>query len=314
MLDAHLDLAKPPLPGQLRPQTGSEIPTDQQILAAFNRERLAPGLGETPTAQERRRRARAVAIEDRLVKTARRHIAPRLHDLPSDPAGFVAWFEGLRLTGPGQGDSLFPWLAQTASFDQMCWFMEQEVAGEAGFDDLVAMTQVKMPTQAKLEMARNYWDEMGRGAAKGMHGPMLEQLADHFGISPKIETTVDESLALGNMMMALATNRAFAFHSVGALGVIEMTAPGRAALVTQGLDRLGVPKKQSHYFALHAVLDVKHSDAWNKEVLTPLVAEDPRRARAIGEGALLRLWCGARCFDRYRREFGLPTSSVSRDH
>ena len=49
----------------------------------------------------------------------------------------------------------------------------QEAAGEAGFDDLVAMTQVKLPTRAKLELARNYWDEMGRGNPKGMHGPML---------------------------------------------------------------------------------------------------------------------------------------------
>ena len=47
--------------------------------------------------------------------------------------------------------------------DQMRWFLTQEVAGEAGFDDLAALTQVKMPQQAKLEIARNYWDEMGRG-------------------------------------------------------------------------------------------------------------------------------------------------------
>jgi hypothetical protein len=187
----------------------------------------------------------------------------------------------------------------------MRWFLEQEVAGEAGFDDLVAMTQVKMPVRAKLEMARNYWDEMGRGDPKGMHGPMLERLAVHFEIAPAIATTVPEALALGNMMMALAWNRPFAFHSVGALGVIEMTAPGRAAHVVKGLDRLGVPRKQSHYFSLHAVLDVKHSEAWNREVLAPLVKEDPRRARALAEGALPRLWCGEQCFRRYRQELGL---------
>ena len=52
----------------------------------------------------------------------------------------------------------------------MLWFLTQEVAGEAGFDDLLAMTQVKMPVTAKLEMARNYWDEMGRGRDTAMHG------------------------------------------------------------------------------------------------------------------------------------------------
>jgi hypothetical protein len=252
-----------------------------------------------------------LALESAFLTKARLEIAPLLADVPSEAGAFISWFERLKHDGPGQGDALFPWLATDASLDQMKWFLAQEVAGEAGFDDLVAMTQVKMPTRAKLEMARNYWDEMGRGDPKGMHGPMLDNLAEHLGLQAEIETTVPEALALGNMMMAFASNRTFAFHSVGALGVIEMTAPGRAAHVVQGLNRLGVPKKQSHYFALHAVLDVKHSEAWNAEVLAPLVAEDPRRARAIAEGAILRLWCGEQCFKRYRKEFGLTATGAS---
>jgi hypothetical protein len=153
-------------------------------------------------------------------------------------------------------------------------------------------------------MARNFWDEMGRGRAKGMHGPMLERLAAYCELSPTPETVVAESLALGNTMIALAHHRRYAYHAVGALGVIEMTAPTRAGYVDKGLRRLGIPAKKRHYFALHAVLDVKHSQEWNREVLRPLVAEDPRRARAIGEGAVMRLWHGARTFERYRHEFG----------
>ena len=106
-------------------------------------------------------------------------------------------------------------------------------------------------------------------------------------------------------MIALARHRRYAYHSIGALGVIEMTAPTRAGYVDQGLRRLGVPAKKRQYFAVHAVLDVKHSESWNCEVLRPLVDEDPRRAQAIGEGAVMRLWHGARTFERYRRELGM---------
>ena len=142
---------------------------------------------------------------------------------------------------------------------------------------------------------------------------MLERLAELLRrSSPTPETVVPESLALGNTMIALARHRRYAFHSVGALGVIEMTAPTRAGYVDQGLRRLGVPAKKRHYFAVHAVLDVKHSEAWNREVLRPLVAEDPRRAQAIGEGAVMRLWHGARYFERYRREFGLRPGRTAR--
>ena len=70
--------------------------------------------------------------------------------------------------------------------------------------------------------------------------------------------------------------------------------------MNQGLRRLGITGDVRRYFALHATLDVKHSIAWNREALAPLVAEDPRRARMIAEGALMRLEAGARCFVRYR--------------
>ena len=54
------------------------------------------------------------------------------------------------------------------------------------------------------------------------------------------------------------------------------------------------------------MLDVKHSATWNQEVLRTLVAQDGRRAQAIGEGAILRLWHGAQCFARYRDRFKVP--------
>jgi hypothetical protein len=281
----------------------------QAGLSRYNATRFQPALPAQVGPDELAREHAVARAEVAFVEAQQQAIAPLTADIPSDTDGFIAWFERLKATGPGQGDPLFPWLADTATVEQMTWFLFQEVAGEAGFEDLLAMTQVKMPVQAKLEMARNFWDEMGRGRAKGMHGPMLERLASYFELAPTPETVVPESLALGNTMIVLARHRRYAYHSVGALGVIEMTAPTRAGFVDKGLRRLGIPAKKRHYFALHAVLDVKHSEEWNREVIRSLVAEDPRRARAIGEGAVMRLWHGARSFDRYRREFGLDMPS-----
>ena len=58
-----------------------------------------------------------------------------------------------------------------------------------------------------------------------------------------------------------------------------MTAPGRSAANTAGLKRLGVSAEARHYFALHAMLDVKHSLAWNTEAIAPLVERRSARAR-----------------------------------
>lgn len=200
---------------------------------------------------------------------------------------------------------MFPWLASTATLEQMRWFLSQEVAGEAGFDDLVAMTQVKLPSRAKLELARNYWDEMGCGQAKGMHGALLEKTVEELSIKPAREDVRWESLALSNLMIGLAFNRRYAYHSVGALGAIEMTAPGRVSLVNAGLKRLGVSPSGRHYFALHAGLDLIHSAGWNAEAILPLVDGNPWVGRAIAEGALMRLQAGQRCFASYRLHFGI---------
>jgi hypothetical protein len=288
--------------------TGQRFAEFHTTLAKFNATRFNPGLPEDAPDDQLSQESRVAAAEIALVESLRTAIAPMTKAIPSDEEGFIQWFERLKEQGPGQGDPLFPWLATQANLAQMTWFVLQEVAGEAGFEDLLALTQVKAGVQAKLEMARNFWDEMGRGSGKGMHGPMLARLSDHLKLSPTPETVVPEALALANTMIALAKHRRYAFHSVGALGAIEMTAPARAGYVNEGLKRLGISARQRHYFAVHAVLDVKHSEAWNREVLRPLVKEDPRRARALGEGAIIRLWHGARTFARYRHEFNISTA------
>jgi hypothetical protein len=274
----------------------------QRALARWNHDRLSPRFPDDDWQKDLDRDLRMQRLEGGFVEELRAEIALEAAAAPTDVEGFIAWFEALKEVGPGQGDPLFPWIAEEASLEQIRWFMAQEAAGEAGFDDLVAMTQVKMPTLPKLELARNYWDEMGRGNPKGMHGPMLAVLIDTLGVEPSIDATVWESLALANAMTAMATTRRYAWHSVGALGAIELTAPGRSAATAAGLRRLGFSERERRYFSLHAVLDVKHSEDWNREALRPLVEEDPRRATAIAEGALIRLKAGQRCFERYRRE------------
>jgi hypothetical protein len=293
----------------MRPET-CDPESVQVSLAVWNRARLEPGAGADDTATDwsvdLRREHLMRFLEADMVEGLRAQIAARAAQAPTDPDGFVAWFEALKDSGPGQGDPLFPWLAKDATLEQMKWFLTQEAAGEAGFDDLVALTQIKMPPMAKLELARNYWDEMGRGSYGGMHGPMLDRTVEELELHPTIEGTVTASLTLANAMTAMATHRRYAFHSLGALGVVELTAPGRVAQVAAGLKRLGAPPVARKYFALHAVLDVEHSKAWNEEALKPIVAERPEAAKWIAEGALIRLTCGLACFETYRGHLWTP--------
>jgi hypothetical protein len=284
------------------------LAVDQQLhhdLQLLNELRLRPELEQSAWYEGLGVETKWRLMEDEFLASSRAAEVAGVRSVPTTPDAFVAWFESLRETGPGQQDRLFPWLEHEASLDQLRWFIRQEIAGEAGFDDLVALTQIRMPGQAKLELARNYWDEMGRGIESAMHGPMLARLADALDIDRTLEP-VPEAIALSNLLAGLAFNRRYAFHAVGALGVIELTAPDRTRCVNLGLKRLDINARHRQYYALHSTLDIAHSRTWNREAIAPLVAEDPTRAIAIAEGALMRLRAGERCFIRYRRELGVP--------
>ena len=282
-----------------------------RTLLRFNHARLAPGFPTEGWRAAVQEETQLRLLEGEYVEAERQRVAAWAAEAPEDADGFIAWFEDLKDSGPGQHDPLFPWLATQATREQMDWFLTQEVAGEAGFDDLVALTQLQLPTQAKLELARNYWDEMGRGREDAMHGPMLAEMAAKLGLKPTDEDTVWEAHALANLLCAFAFNRRYTYLAVGALGIVEETAPGRTACVNEGLKRLGFDMRVRRYYAVHSTLDVKHSETWNREVLRPLVAANPACARPLAEGALLRLSAGAKCFERYRRELGLELKSLS---
>lgn len=278
-------------------------------LCELNHARLTP-VEPTDDWQADLERTHALALlEGRFLEDERCRVAARAAEAPSDPQAFASWFDALREDGPGQHDPLFDYLAEHASLGELRWFITQEIATEAGFEDLVALTQLRMPTRVKLELASNYWDEMGRGKARGMHGPMLDALAKALGVVPTpASDVVWESLALGNLLVGLAYNRRFAFHSLGALGAIELTAPSRAVKLVRAFERLGVDDVAARYFRLHAVVDVRHAQTWRDEVLVPILEANPGAAPHLAEGALMRLDAGARTFARYRECLGLQAS------
>jgi hypothetical protein len=121
-----------------------------------------------------------------------------------------------------------------------------------------------------------------------------------------------EALALGNLLAGLAYNRRYAWHALGALGAVELTAPTRAVKVVEALERVGIHGDAAYYFRLHSTIDVVHWRGWRDEALLPVLEQQPELARPIAEGALMRLYAGARTFARYRREFGLGSRGDAR--
>lgn len=183
----------------------------------------------------------------------------------------------------------YRWLAKEASWQELVDFLALEGGPDGGFDDLVAVCQVGLDGAPKMELARNYWDEMGNGVPAAVHRRLHDELVAALGMTrvPVGEQPVAalERAALGGL---LATNRWLLPEMVGALGLIELQAGPRCRLVLQALERVGVPRGALPFYEVHAEVDPRHGKDWLDNVVAPLTADDPAWAPGIVRGAAWR--------------------------
>ena len=195
----------------------------------------------------------------------------------------------------------YRWLAKEASWDELVQFLAVEGGPDGGFDDLVAVCQLGLSGSAKLELGKNYWDEMGRGDADGVHTLMHQRMAAAIAMPhvPRTELPVEalERAALGGL---LATSRWLQPEMVGALGLLELQAGPRCRLVLQAFDRLSAPQGAYPFYVEHAEVDPVHGKDWMDKAVVPLVAERPDWGPRIVKGAWWRSTVNLRFFEAVR--------------
>ena len=270
-----------------------------RALARWNFRRLRP---EHPTRRWRdeiEEDLRMRSLEGEWIEAERAALRPWSREVPRDSAAFLRWFEALVDDGQGTPGLMHDPLAERATLDQARWWMRQELAAEAGLHALVSLTRVRMPDLPGIAPAAAATETrrlVRLGQALGPPGQ---------GSHPEV---VWESLAVSNLAVALALNRRYAWHAVGALGAVALTAPLRAERVSLALRRLGLGAGEHDLSR-----ERDETGAWLREVLAPRVEEDAERAPHIAEGALLRLRAAARCAHRYRSELGVSDGEPAID-
>jgi hypothetical protein len=290
--------------GTVLRQTDARLEPLHRQLAEFNRLRLQPLPGSADWQGDLRSEIQQRVVEGHFLDAARADAAALAVSVPSQPQEFADWFEGLREAGAQTHSGLWHWLAEQATRAELSWFLAQELATDEVVEDLMALTQLSLPWRPKLELARCYWDEVGQGQAAAMRARILEALERELRVE-LTEPPVWECVARSNLMVGLASNRRYAFHSIGALGARELMLSGYARSVAAGLKRLDFSLESVAYFQSRGQLELLRSHAWNEDVILPLVAQDSRISVAVAEGALMRLAADARCTARYNRELRL---------
>ena len=224
--------------------------------------------------------------------------ADRLPDA-STPAGAVAAMR--TVAARDRLPTAYRWLAKQASWAELVEFLAVEGGPDGGFDDLVAACQIGLRGTAKLELAQNYWDEMGGGDSEAVHTTLHERLVEAVRLPhvPRHDLPVAalERSALGGL---LATNRWLQPEMLGALGLLELQAGPRCRLVLQAFDRLGAPVAAYPFYVEHAEVDPRHGRDWMDKAIAPLVEAHPEWGPRIVKGAWWRAAINLRFFEALR--------------
>lgn len=191
---------------------------------------------------------------------------------------------------------VYDWVAAEASWDELVSFLALEGGPDAGFDDLVAACQVGLRGEPKLELARNYWDEMGRGTLDEVHTELHHRLCEAIDM-PRIprDELPTSALLRSTIGGILATNRYLQPEMVGALGLLELQAGPRCRQVVKAFDRLGAPDGAYRFYVEHRDVDPHHGKAWLDNAIAPL-ADDDRWAAGMVRGARWRAAANAAFF------------------
>jgi Iron-containing redox enzyme len=234
---------------------------------------------------------------------------------PVDGKDYVLWLKRVIANHRASHHPFYrPYLQDHGTRDDVRFLLAQETSLDPRFDDILALIQLGTDEAEKIEIAANYWDEMGNGEATNMHGALFAKALAALDIDPAYikDNLLLEAKLCGNLSAALSLSRRHYYKAIGYFGVTEYLAPRRFRSLIVAWHRLGLPPEGIRYHDLHVAVDAGHAAGWFKNVIEPAVDRDPRVGRDIAIGVVIRLNTSERYLDALLARTGFGrTSAIS---
>ena len=236
-------------------------------------------------------------LEEHLFNDIDRLIEPRFSKLvtqiPTDSSkSFIRWLLKIIQTHPATIHPFYnQFIRNKATREDLKFWLAQESTLDQRFDDVLANLQVGTTGAVKMEIAKNYWDEMGNGDLEKTHTHLFAQLLDELEVTPSYIATnlLPASLLTGNLSSCFSLHRHLFHEALGFFGVVEYLAPLRFTHVVNALKRNDISEKGQAYHKLHIWIDRIHGASWFNDVVRSIIEEKPETKKAILKGVLIRL-------------------------
>lgn len=219
---------------------------------------------------------------------------------PLEGKAYVQWLKRIIANHPASQHPFYrPYLQDHGTREDVRFLLAQETSLDPRFDDILALIQLGTEASAKIEIAANYWDEMGNGEAANVHSVLFAKALAALDVNERYiqDNLLLEAKLCGNLSAALTLSRRHYFKAIGYFGVTEYLAPRRFRCLINAWRRLGLPSEGIRYHDLHVEIDAGHATGWFKNVIEPAINRDPRVGRDIALGTLIRLNTSERYLD-----------------
>ena len=183
-------------------------------------------------------------LEEAFLAREERALPPGLvAQAPREAEPYWAWLREITHAHPAYTHPLYDvHLRNHATYEDVRYFLTQESAIDANTDDFLALLQVGATDTMKMEIATNYWDEMGNGVPEGCHSTLFLQACAVAGVdfAEGLAALETESLACGNLQLLVSLQRRYFYMGIGYFLVTEHMAPGRFKNLMHAWQRCGL--------------------------------------------------------------------------
>ena len=230
------------------------------------------------------------ALERGFEAALARHALPEAP--PDDPEAFCAWLADLALERElvpptGMGDLL----REATTLEQMREIVAQRSLFFLKEPDPWAMVIPSLRGQAKAGLLDLLMDEYGWGRYEHMHSTVYETLMRRLGLDTGfdhyLDRTAPEFLAVLNYQAMLARHRRLCRRMYGYIYLVEADSPRSMANYLAAYRRLGVDDEDVlRFYDLHVTADEGHQEVALREVILPVVRDEPDAREEIARGVL----------------------------
>ncbi|QFI37027.1 iron-containing redox enzyme family protein [Moritella marina ATCC 15381] len=215
-----------------------------------------------------------------------------LDNIPRNGKSFLIWLKKIISEHSSSVHPLYnEFISNHAEKEHLAFYLAQESSLDPKFDDILALMQIGLDVDSKLELAGNYYDEMGNGVKSKVHSKMFAATLNELGVDQQYldRNMLPSAKISGNISAALALSRNHYFKAIGYYGVTEFLAPRRFKHVVKAFRRCNISKIGIEYHDLHITVDAIHAQGWFNNVILPALESMPEVGREIAIGAILRL-------------------------